>query len=155
MLFLIFDISICLSHSVLLLKLRALGISNQVVCWIESFLIGRSMSVQVQSELSDSATVSSGVHQGSVLGPILFLIYINSIADANNSHWKAFADDYKLYIGYPRKRGMPAAGSLSLQEDLNKVCMVGESWNLELNPSKCVVMRFSGPGVVGSDSSQY
>ena len=129
------------SHSVLLTKLRRLGFEGGVVRWVESFISGREMWVSVGGCRSARVGVTSGVPQGSVLGPLLFLIYINSLGDNLKSSWYAFADDFKLYVS-------AGAGGVDgvLQEDLNQVYVVSESWNLKLNPEKCVVMRFGGCG---------
>ena len=78
--------------------------------------------------------------QGSVLGPLLFLIYVNSLGSGFNCEWFAFADDLKLYVSYPRDNDSVA--NSQLQEDLNLLVERSRSWNLRLNPSKCVVIRF-------------
>ena len=87
--------------------------------------------------------MTSGVPQGSVLGPLLFLVYVNHISNGLPCKFKAFADDYKLYLRYSRKDTESAThGVLSLQAALDTVDTVARSWNLGLNPDKCVVMRF-------------
>ena len=84
------------SHLLLLDKLQLLGFDPIVISWIKSFLIGRTMSVSVSGASSLSMPVTSGVPQGSVLGPLLFLIYVNFITVAVAGCWVAFADDFKL-----------------------------------------------------------
>ena len=86
------------SHSLLINKLRLQGFDHDLANWIESFLVGRTMLVSVGGKLSSVRDVTSGVPQGSVLGPILFLIYASFITKDVNSDWKAFADDYKVCI---------------------------------------------------------
>ena len=117
--------------------------------WIKSFLSGRKMCVSVGGCSSRMVDVTSGVPQGSVLGPVLFLVYVNSLADNLESNWYSFADDYKLYVSLPRKGHFDRVGML--QRDLDRIFTVAESWNLKLNPRKCVVMRFGGSGVMGED----
>ena len=84
----------------LLSKLESLGVGGSLLAWISAFLSVRVMSVSVSGRLSSPVDVTSGVPQGSVLGPLLFLIYINHISSGLACRFKAFADDYKLYLGY-------------------------------------------------------
>ena len=83
-------------HARLLGKLRAYGIDGNILNWIESFLKNRSHIVKVNGEESFPASVLSGIPQGSVLGPILFVIYINDLPDTINSDAFLFADDTKI-----------------------------------------------------------
>ena len=87
------------SHKLLLLKLKGMGITGDIHTWIRSFLSGRSQRVVVNGEYSDSATVDSGVPQGTVLGPILFLCYINDMPSCVKSQVRLIADDSLLYCG--------------------------------------------------------
>ena len=80
-------------HQRLLLKLKAHGIGNDVIIWIEKWLTHRKHRVILDGEISNWKSVLSGVPQGSVLGPILFLIYINDLEDDISSKVLKFADD--------------------------------------------------------------
>ena len=82
-------------HQRLLLKLKAHGIGNGMINWIEKWLIDRRQRVVADGEVSNWKAVLSGVPQGSVLGPILFLIYINDLDDDITSKVLKFADDTK------------------------------------------------------------
>ena len=84
-------------HKRLLRKLQGYGISGSLLRWLESFLVGRKQKVVLNGEESDWTNVTSGIPQGSVLGPILFLIYINDLPDVVNNIVKLFADDTKIY----------------------------------------------------------
>ena len=84
-------------HQRLLLKLNYYGITGNSLSWIENFLLDHTQCVQVSGTRSSWISVTSGVPQGTVLGPLLFLIYINDIVHNLNSKIKLFADDAVLY----------------------------------------------------------
>ena len=102
------------AHSRLLYKLNYYGIRGNLLTWLSSFLHGRSQQVVVDGAKSPVCKVTSGVPQGSVLGPTLFLIYINDIVLNVKSEMRLFADDILLYrtIKNPNDHEI-------LQEDLN------------------------------------
>src|SRR5579872_3280308 len=86
-------------HNKLIFKLERYGVSGNLLQWLSSFLVGRSQSVKVSNSYSEWSPVCSGVPQGSVLGPILYLIYINDLSSCCpelNSLF-LFADDAKCY----------------------------------------------------------
>jgi len=84
-------------HRLLLYKLNYYGIRGNTLGWINSFLSNRTQKVVVDGKMSEAIDVTSGVPQGSVLGPILFLIFINDIGDGLQSQARLFADDCLLY----------------------------------------------------------
>lgn len=84
-------------HKRLIEKLRSYGIAGKVLKWIKAFLSDRSQRVLVKGVPSDTLPVWSGVPQGSVLGPVLFLIFINDLLEGVKSGGKLFADDSKLF----------------------------------------------------------
>lgn len=87
------------NHEKLLYKLHFYGIRGQTLKWIKGFLDNRSQSVVVNGSSSSSIPVSSGVPQGSVLGPLLFLIYINDLPEyVKSSKVRLFADDTAIYL---------------------------------------------------------
>lgn len=101
------------------------------------------MSVCVDGACTRPVEVTSGVPQVSVLDPVLFLVYLNYVSHDLPCMYKAFVDDYKLYLKFSRKNGQSAIhGAESLQCDLNLVDAVSELWNRKFNSDKCVVMRF-------------
>ena len=100
----------------LLLKLKSHGIGNDVINWIEKWLTHKRQRVIVDGEISDWKSVLNGVPEGSVLGPILFLIYINDLEDDISSKVLKFADDTKVF-----RKVTNDTDKQSLQEDLNKL----------------------------------
>ena len=85
-------------HKGLLHKPRDIGCSEQVLKWFTSYLSGRRQRVVLNGQTSDWAPVEAGVPQGSILGPLLFLIYINDIAQRTGCSIRLFADNTSLYI---------------------------------------------------------
>ena len=86
------------SHSKLLWKLHQYGIRGNALSWIRAFLGNRSQTVVLEGEESGSVPMTSGVPQGSFLGPILFLVYINDLPDELSSQVRLFADDTAVYL---------------------------------------------------------
>ena len=84
-------------HQRLILKLKSLGMGNSIINWIEQWLTDRKQRVVVDGEVSSWKSVLSGVPQGSVLGPILFLLYINYLEEGVTGSILKFADDTKLF----------------------------------------------------------
>ena len=122
-------------HRRLAQKLEAYGIGGNILQWINAFLTGRSQTVIVNGEKSKSSPVLSGVPQGSVLGPILFVIYINDLPDAVKSDVFLFADDTKI-----ARQVSTVEDSLALQEDLNALSNWSNNWLLEFNADKCHIL---------------
>ena len=85
-------------HKGLLFKLKQNGINGKLLSWISNYLSNRKQKVIVKSSSSSLQVVTAGVPQGSVLGPLLFLIYVNDIAESVLSLTRLFADDSSLYF---------------------------------------------------------
>jgi hypothetical protein len=119
-------------HKRLLTKLWNYGVKGPTHKWIESFLSQRTQRVVVDGEASDWATVASGVPQGTVLGPILFLAYINDLPKYVKSNTRLFADDCVLY------RSVKSAQDCdTLQQDLAELERWEQEWCMSFNASKC------------------
>ena len=135
-----------------LAKLEHLGIGGRVLSWIRDFLTGRSMWVTVGGQHSTTRNVLSGVPQGSVLGPLLFLIYVNYLPESITNRCKLFADDLKIYLKITSDHCHSLAVDLSsCQRDIDRICQVAGSWGLKLNAEKCVVLRFQRGTVTWDD----
>ena len=109
-------------HKRLLQKVEAYGVRGPLHKWTESFLCTRHMKVVIDGESSEEADVTSGVPQGTVLGPILFLIHINDLPKAVSSSVRLFADDCLLY-----RRIRTRDDHTRLQKDLESL----EKWAKE------------------------
>ena len=121
----------------LLVKVEAVGIGDRLLNWIKGFLSDHEQHENLRGEFSPRCKVYSGVPQGSVLGPVLFLIYVNDIVMAIDSTIKLFADDVKIYCAIRSPNNL-----ISLQSDLNCLSDWSEKWLLKFNAQKCKVMHF-------------
>lgn len=126
------------SHQLLLFKLSKLNIDLNVLQWIQHFLSHRSQFVSVNGSNSHLTPVNSGVPQGSVLGPLLFLIYINDLHAIISSSVCLFADDCVIY----REISTDSDTAL-LQSDLISISNWCRTWLMEPNITKCKSMRVS------------
>ena len=126
------------SHWRLVLKLKNYGVNGNINTWIQNFLSHRSQRVVVNGENSKWAPVLSGVPQGSVIGPILFLIYINDLPRDVGSTVRLFADDTIMYRTINSERD-----GVSLQQDLNQLAAWEEKWQMKFHPKKCSVIRIT------------
>ena len=122
-------------HKHLIHKLRAYGIGGRLLEWLQSFLSDREQRVVINSVFSSWRPVTSGVPQGSVLGPLLFAIYVNDLPSIVSSNLFMFADDLKLY----RSITQPLDTTL-LQHDINALFHWTQDWLLNLSIPKCYVM---------------
>ena len=119
-------------HAGLLKKLEALGIRNPLLQWIESYLQNRKQRVVIDGQSSEWKNISSGVPQGSVLGPILFLIYINDITDDLVTNPFIYTDDTTLL----EVVSDPVISTDRLNNDLVKISEWSDRWLMTMNPSK-------------------
>ena len=123
-------------HRRLLHKLEYYGIRGSTHKWINSWLSGRTQQVVLDGQASDPVPVLSGVPQGSVLGPVLFLLFINDLPDNIRSSVRLFADDCVLYRNIHSLQDC-----LTLQEDLTSLGQWEADWQMKFNKAKCHSMR--------------
>lgn len=117
-------------------KLRELGIVGNILSWITDFLCKRQQRVCVNGVFSEWSKVTSGVPQGSVIGPILFVLFVNDIPEIVNSQCQMFADDCKIY---------DCVNSLdnceTIQNDIHALCEWTSKWLLFFNSAKCKTLH--------------
>ncbi|KAI8500844.1 hypothetical protein Bbelb_216620 [Branchiostoma belcheri] len=123
-------------HKRLISKMERYGVGGNVCAWIEDFLSNRKQRVVVNNQSSSWKDVKSGIPQGSVLGPILFVIYINDLPESVSCAVKIFADDSKLYGNVKQSNSIEA-----IQGDLNEVDKWSKLWQLQFNVGKCKVLH--------------
>lgn len=125
------------SHPKLMTCLRSFGISGTLLTWIQEYLSGRTQVVSLDGGYSSPAKVTSGIMQGSCLGPVLFVLFVNNLLEGLNRICKclAYADDVKLYSNDP----LEIHSALAFVESW---CL---TWQLGLSVKKCAVLQI-GPG---------
>ena len=123
-------------HLRLLEKLKAYGICEKLLYWIEDFLIGRRQRVCVNGAYSQWSPVTSGVPQGSCLGPVLFVIFINDLPEVVESLCQMYADDTKVFSKSDNEELKN-----KIQKDLDNLTMWADKWQLRFNADKCHVLH--------------
>ena len=114
---------------------NAFGVPRKLFNWFKEFLDGKTRVVKVNRAQSEAAAVVSGTPQGTVLGPLLSVVYINDNLDNVESECLLFADDIKIYRANTSKED-----ARSLQFDLNTLEEWSDEWLLRLHPDKCHVL---------------
>ncbi|XP_060607755.1 uncharacterized protein LOC132759899 [Ruditapes philippinarum] len=123
-------------HKGLLVKLKRAGIQGPLLGWFSDYLSNRRQSVVLPGAKSDWSVINAGVPQGSILGPLLFLVYINDIVVDLRSFVNLFADDTSLYLIVDH----PVTAADILQSDINKISSWADKWLVKFNPSKSETM---------------
>ena len=126
------------SHNKLLHKLKSYGISGNLLIWISVFLHNRSQTVRIGTSISNSCLVTSGIPQGSVLGPTLFIIFVNDISDSFDPviQSKLFADDIKIYSVINDH-----SSTACFQSHLDIIHSWSITWQLPIAHSKCTLFQ--------------
>lgn len=128
-----------ISHGIILMKLKALGFQPVFISWVKSYLTDRQYKVLFRSSVSNPINATSGVPQGSHLGPMIFILTINDVeCIIKNSYLSIYADDMKIF----RHISSPA-DSFPLQDDLDSFSMWCQKNFLELNITKCQAITYS------------
>ena len=129
-------------HPVLLTKLSSNGSQGHFHSWLTDFLSWLSHHVVLNGVLSSSLPVQAGVTQGSVLGPVIFLVFINDLSDPLENPLYLFADDSTLCrtICHPSDR---QAAASSLTADMGKITNWSNTWNMSFNPDKSHTLTMS------------
>jgi len=125
-------------HERLLGKLHHYGINGPIWHWIRDFLTARTQCVVVDGECSSWTEVDSGVPQGTVLGPLLFLLHINDLPNCVSSQVRLFADECLVY-----RTISSVQDQLQLQRDLDSLTDWASCWGMSFNPSKCTIITIS------------
>jgi len=125
-------------HERLLVKLQSYGIRGNILTWLSSFLTNRDQRVMVNGSQSSWLPVTSGVPQGTVLGPLLFLLYINDITDNIDSEIRLFADDCILY-----RTIRSSADQAILQHDIDTLHSWSSVWQMNFNSQKSHIMSIT------------
>ena len=123
-------------HIRLLRKMDAYGIRGKMKNWISDFLIGRKQRVKISGSESSWKDVTSGVPQGSVLGPVLFVLFINDLPEVVENTCSMYADDTKIYAPIRNDGDVTA-----LQMDLDNLVCWADTWQLRFNASKCKTLH--------------
>ena len=127
-------------HHLLIHKLKSFGFNGSLLNWIGSYLTNRTQRVVIDGEMSSCLPVVSGVPQGSILGPLLFLLYINDISNdlSSDSKIALFADDAKIF-----RHIFSLTDCISLQSDLSILESWSKIWLMNFNAKKCKVMSIA------------
>ena len=142
-------------HSLLLVKIWQYGIKGKVFAWLKEFLSKRKFRVKIGEHFSGYKNISSGVPQGSPLGPLLFIIFINDLPSCIPPNLdikiKMYADDLKVYKTY--KNDNANSGNRYLQLALNEISKWVANWSLQINENKTKI--FSIKANINSQKSTY
>ena len=131
-------------HGRLIYKLSTYSITEDVVSWINSFLSNRIQQVVIHGQEPTWRSVTSGIPQGSVLGPLLFVIFINDLPNCVSSDAYLFTDDTKIFRIITKEKDKEA-----LQQDIEKLDDWSKKWLLKFHPQKCKYMA------IGKNDAQF
>ena len=134
----------CVNHSILLKKLKKLGVNNIELLWFKNYLSNRQQFVFLNGVSSSFCTINCGVPQGSILGPLLFIIYINDLPNCSNFLTLLFADDTTLLLSHSNIEILMQIANVEFQ----KIVTFFRQHKLSLHPLKTKFVIFSNSTVV-------
>ena len=129
-------------HNGLLAKLTSKGVCGKLSTWLRSYLSDRSLKVVLSGQASEVSSINASVPQGSILGPLLFSVYIDDLVDVCENELYLYADDSTLYAPIPSPQASEDVAA-SLNRDLTRMKSWADTWKVTFEPSKCKVMTFS------------
>ena len=129
-----------ISHDILLKKLENYGFRGVILNWLKDYLSNRFQYVEIENVRSKTSSIEYGVPQGSILGPLLYLIYVNDIPNSTDGNLLSFADDTSLYMSDPDLHHLFRKSNIEIQKLFNWFC----ANRLSLNPTKTKYMVLRG-----------
>ena len=140
------------SHTKLITKLKGYGVDGDLLNIIDDFLTDRQQKTRVGRRLSTTQKLTSGVVQGSCLGPLLFLIFVNDLADIfdNDVTPKLYADDLKIYATI-----LSDIDSIRLQQNIDRLTAWADTWQLSISIKKCQVMNIASRRQTNAETTTY
>ena len=138
-------------HKRLLLKLRQIGVQGNLFNWIRSYLTGRTQRVVLAGQASEFLDIFGSVPQGSILAPLLFLIFLNDIEINIRSNISLFADDVSLLEKFKNCHDLEQ----TINTDLDTLKNWALKWNMEFNPLKTEIMIFSNKQIKSKPIVNY
>ena len=129
-------------HNGLCSKLRAKGISGMLLSWLQNYLSDRSINVVLSGQTSDTAPINASVPQGSILGPLLFSVFIDDLVDVCENELFLYADDSTLFAPIRTSDDIITVAA-SLNRDLSNIKLWADKWKVTFEPTKCRAMVLS------------
>ena len=126
-------------HKGVLFKLQQMGINGGLLEWFKSYLTNRKQKVVIRGQSSEEVSINAGVPQGSILGPLLFIIFINDIITDIRSPMRLFADDTSVYVIVDN----PVESAITLNDDLTRIENWANRWQVMFSPKKTECMTIS------------
>lgn len=126
-------------HNGLIYKIKQMGLPKWSIRIIQTYLTNRTFEVKIGEEISEEKEIKAGVPQGSVLGPLLFNVYMADIPAPTYCKLAQFVDDTAIYFHHRNSRTM----TRRMQEDLDEICQFLKNWRIKINKDKTKAMLFN------------